>query len=340
MARATVRATAVRVGWIGLGAMGRPMAARAAAAGHQVRACDADPKITARGDGVEVVATPAEAAAGAEAVVVMVATAAQAEAVLLGPDGVLPAIVAGRRDGAAPGQPGRDPGTLSPSPRPGVPDPARVPVPVPVVVTATVGPRAMGSLAAAIRDAGAVTVDAPVSGGTTRAATGDLLVMVGAEPSALDAVRPLLDALASSVVVVGPVAGDGQRLKLVNQLLAGVHIAAAGEALAFVERLGLDPATCHDVLGRGAAASFMFTDRGARMVAGQVDDVRSALDLFVKDLGLVTGEAAAHGASVPLASAAETVFRAGHDRGLGRRDDSSVIEVLRHPDPVGSDHGD
>ena len=84
----------------------------------------------------------------------------------------------------------------------------------------------------------------------------------------------------------------------------------------------------------------MFTDRGARMVAGQVDDVRSALDLFVKDLGLVTGEAAAHGASVPLASAAETLFLAGHDRGLGRRDDSSVIEVLRHPDPVGSDPRD
>jgi len=340
MPRATVRASAVRVGWIGLGAMGRPMAARVAAAGHRVRAYDADPRITARGDGVEVVTTPAEAVAGAEAVVVMVATAAQAEAVLLGPDGVLAVIAAARRDGAARGKTAGDRSTLSPSSRPGVPDSVRMPVPVPVVVTATVGPRAMGALAEAIRAAGAVAVDAPVSGGTTRAATGDLLVMVGADPSALDAVRPLLDALASTVVVVGPVAGDGQRLKLVNQLLAGVHIAAAGEALAYAERLGLDPAICHDVLGRGAAASFMFTDRGARMVAGQVADVRSALDLFVKDLGLVTGEAAAHGAAVPLASAAEILFRAGQERGIGRRDDSSVIEVLRHPDASGSDRLD
>lgn len=286
----------MRVGWVGLGAMGRPMAARAAAEGHVVRAYDVAPGGDT-GAGVGRVGSVREVAAGAAAVVVMVATPAQAEAVLLGPDGVLAAVA---------------PGTA-------------------VVVTATVGPAAMLSLAAAIRDAGAVPVDAPVSGGTARAAAGDLLVMVGADPAAVAAVRPLLESLASTLVVVGPAAGDGQKLKVVNQLLAGVHIAAAGEALALAERLGLDPRTCHEVLRHGAASSFMFGDRGARMVDGAFDDVRSALDIFVKDMGLVTAEAAAHGAAVPLAVAAQRQFVAGHDAGLGRRDDSVVIEVYRAP---------
>lgn len=286
----------MRVGWIGLGAMGRPMAVRAAAQGHIVRAFDVDPRVTfTAGENVALVGSPAAVAADADTVVVMVATPAQAESVLLGETGVLAAVA---------------PGTS-------------------VVVTATVGPEAMSFLAKAISGAGAVAVDAPVSGGTARAAAGDLLMMVGADPDAVAGVRPLLTALASSVVVVGPRVGDGQRMKLVNQLLAGVHIAAAAEALALAERLGLDPRECHDVLGRGAATSFMFVDRGARMVSGEFDDVRSALDIFVKDMGLVTAEAAGLGAPVPLAEAARRQFVAGSSAGLGRRDDSSVIEVYR-----------
>lgn len=286
----------MRVGWIGLGAMGRPMAVRAAAQGHTVRGFDVDSRITfTAGENVALAGSPAAVAVDAEAVVVMVATPAQAESVLLGRDTVLDAVA---------------PGTS-------------------VVVTATVGPGTMACLAAAISGVGAVAVDAPVSGGTARAATGDLLMMVGAGPDAVAGVRPLLTALASSLVVVGPRLGDGQRMKLVNQLLAGVHIAAAAEALALAERLGLDARECHDVLGRGAATSFMFVDRGARMVSGEFDDVRSALDIFVKDMGLVTGEAAALGSPVPLAEAARQRFVAGSRAGLGRRDDSSLIEVYR-----------
>src|SRR6202000_2984097 len=108
-----------------------------------------------------------------------------------------------------------------------------------------------------------------------------------------------------------PSPGDGQRMKLVNQLLCGVHIAAAAEALSFAESLGLDPGECWQVLRDGAAASFMFDDRGARMVAGQFGDVRSALDIFVKDMGLVTGAAGQAGADVPLAGAARGVCDAG-----------------------------
>jgi 3-hydroxyisobutyrate dehydrogenase len=118
-------------------------------------------------------------------------------------------------------------------------------------------------------------------------------------------------------------------MKLVNQLLCGVHIVAAAEALSFAESLGLDPGECWKILRDGAAASFMFADRGARMVTGDFGDVRSALDIFVKDMGLVTGAADEAGAEVPLAGAARELYQRGHDLGLGRQDDAVIIEVLR-----------
>jgi 3-hydroxyisobutyrate dehydrogenase/putative dehydrogenase len=118
-------------------------------------------------------------------------------------------------------------------------------------------------------------------------------------------------------------------MKLVNQLLCGVHIAAAAEALAFAEALGLQAADCWDVLRDGAAASFMFEDRGARMVAGQFGPARSALDIFVKDMGLVGDAAGQAGASVPLTAVAQRLYERGHELGLGRLDDSALIEVLR-----------
>ncbi len=136
-----------------------------------------------------------------------------------------------------------------------------------VLLMATVGPAAVVSLAQRLAAFDVELVDAPVSGGTTRAAAGDLLMMVSGSERALAAVRPLLDAMASSAPVVGTHVGDGQKVKLVNQLLCGVHIAAAGEALAFAEALGLDPKQTWEVLRSGAAASFMFDDRGSRMVA-------------------------------------------------------------------------
>jgi 3-hydroxyisobutyrate dehydrogenase/putative dehydrogenase len=108
-----------------------------------------------------------------------------------------------------------------------------------------------------------------------------------------------------------------------------VHIAAAAEALAFAEALGLDARACRDVLRDGAAASFMLDDRGARMVDGAFEDPKSALEIFVKDMGLVTDAAQGLGYQAPLAAAAERLYEDGRAAGLGRLDDSSVIEVLR-----------
>ena len=198
-----------------------------------------------------------------------------------------------------------------------------------VLLMATVGPDPVTEWAVRLARRSVAVVDAPVSGGVARAATGDLLVMQSGPATALRRVAELVAALSRQAPVVGPVPGDGQRVKLVNQLLCGVHIAAAAEALAFAESLGLDARTCWETIRHGAAASFMLDDRGERMLTGAFDDVRSALDIFVKDMGLVVGAANAAGQPVPLASVAAKRYHEGGRTGLGRRDDSVLIELAR-----------
>ncbi len=289
--------TTPAVAWIGLGAIGAPMARALAGAGLPVTAYDLFP--AAREAIAEVAATTEtarEAARGADVVAVMVATPDQLEAVLFGEeDGIAGELTAG---------------TV-------------------LLIMSTVGPAALDATAARLEGTGVRIVDAPVSGGAARAADGDLLVMVGGAESDVAAARPVLDALASNAPVVGPRPGDGQRFKIVNQLLCGVHIAAAGEALALADSMGLDLRQVHEVLGNGAAASFMFADRGARMVDGAYDDVRSALTIFVKDMGLVAEAAEEVDQQVPLATAAQQLYRRGSELGWDRRDDSIVYRVLR-----------
>ena len=182
----------------------------------------------------------------------------------------------------------------------------------------------------AIAEQSVEIVDAPVSGGVARAGAGDLLIMVAGSEAAVRRTRPLLDSMARGAPVVGAHPGDGQKVKLVNQLLCGVHIAVAAEALAFAEAMQLDATATWEVLRAGAAASFMLDDRGDRMVHG-TDQVKSALDIFVKDMGLVLNAARENSYPAPLASTAEQLYLAGRRAGLGRRDDSSIIEVLRGP---------
>jgi 3-hydroxyisobutyrate dehydrogenase len=285
-----------RVGWVSLGAMGLPMAGNVARAGHEVTAYDIDPGRAASlaDDGVKPATSISQAATGAEVLVLMVATPAQVDNVLFGEDPAASSL---------------DPGAV-------------------VMIMATVGPAAVQRWMERLGQQHVEVVDAPVSGGVRRAAEGDLLVMVGGADSAVRRVQPVLDAMAGQAPVVGPVPGDGQKVKLVNQLLCGVHIAAAAEALAYAEAIGLDAAATWQVIRGGAAASFMLDDRGERMVQPS-DEVKSALDIFVKDMGLVLDAARTTSFPAPLASAAEQLYLAGRRAGLGRRDDSSVIEVLR-----------
>ena len=240
-------------------------------------------------------ASPKEAAEGSEALVLMVANAEQAKGVLFGEGGVAEALP----EGAA------------------------------VVIMSTIGPQDVRELADALAERGLRTLDAPVSGGVARAEKGDLLIMTGGSEALFEKLRSALAAMGSSVVHCGPRVGDGQAVKLVNQLLCGVHIAAAAEALAYAEALGLDPRFVFETIRHGAANSFMLEDRGERMLREEFVPPKSALDIFVKDMGLVCKAAEEQGFETPLASAALGMYLAGKDAGLGAEDDSGVIRMFR-----------
>ena len=282
---------------LGLGAMGLPMATRLAGR-FAVTGYDSMGASRERAEkaGLPCAATATDAVTDAGIVLLAVRDAAQVEDVLFGDDGVAAALMTGAT----------------------------------VVMTSTVGMDAVASWAERLGDLGVALVDAPLSGGPVRAGEGDLLIVVGADPSALDTVRPVLERLASTLTVVGNKAGDGQAMKTVNQLLCGVHIAAAAEALALADALGLDQPLVLAALETGAASSFMLSNRGPRMVQGYDDpaDVLSRLDIFVKDLGIVGKAARTAGLAAPVAAAAEQLFLLGQTQGLGTADDSSVIKVV------------
>lgn len=288
------------VAFVGLGAMGAPMAAALARAGHDLRLHDVRPAAAAAlaaETGATAVDSAAAAARGAAALLLMVATPAQAEAALFGRGGAAEQLA---------------PGAV-------------------VVLLATVGREAAAGLAGRLAERGVELLDAPVSGGVARARTGELLIMAGGSAAVLATARPLLEPLARELVHCGERAGDGQAVKLVNQLLCGAHIAVAGEALAYAEALGLDPAFVLETVSAGAAQSFMLSDRGPRMVSGQFEPVRSALDIFVKDLRLVLDAADGAGFAAPLARTALDRFERGSDSGWGAEDDAGIVRVSRAP---------
>ena len=284
---------------LGLGAMGLPMAQHLAAT-FVVRGFDPDRHRRELFDQSRGAATDDVVAAtrGASVVLLAVRTLAQAEECLLGDAGAGDSLEAGAV----------------------------------VILTSTVGVDGAVQLAEKLAVRGVRFVDAPVSGGAARAGSGDLLVMASGDAVAVEAARPVLDALASNLAVVGGRAGDGQAMKVVNQLLCGVHIAAAAEALVLAEALGIEPGAALKVLGAGAAQSFMLSDRGPRIaaqLAGDQPDVRSRLDIFVKDLGLVHDAAATTGLNLPVAGAALELFTSGAASGLAAIDDSGVSLALR-----------
>ncbi len=273
------------------------MAGRLAEAGFELKVFDV---VAARASplvemGAASAASPKKAAEGSGALVLMVANAAQANDVLFGEGGVAGALP----EGAA------------------------------VVVMSTIGPEAVREIDQELAGRGLRTLDTPVSGGVARAERGDLLIMAGGPRDLFEELRPVLEAMGSSVVHCGPRVGDGQAVKLVNQLLCGVHIAAAAEALAYAESLGLDPRFVFETIRHGAANSFMLEDRGERMLEEEYVPPKSALDIFVKDMGLVGKAAEERGFEAPLAAAALEMYLAGRDAGLGAEDDSGVIRVFR-----------
>jgi 3-hydroxyisobutyrate dehydrogenase len=292
-----------RAGLIGLGAMGAPMAKRIVSADFELSVFDALPENAEPlvGLGARRAGSPREAADGAEALVLMVVNAEQVEEVLFGEWGATEA--------------------LSPESA--------------VVVMSTVGPEAIRGIEGRLAGRGVRLLDAPVSGGVARAERGDLLIMAGGPVDLFEELRPLLEALGSTVAYCGGSVGDGQSVKLVNQLLCGVHIAAAGEALAYAEALGLDPRSVFETIRHGAANSFMLEDRGERMLGREFVPAKSALDIFVKDMGLVREAAGERGFRTPLADAAHRLYEMGSSLGLGREDDSGVVRVFESTEGAG-----
>jgi 3-hydroxyisobutyrate dehydrogenase len=224
-----------RVGVVGLGIMGRPMAANLLQAGFEVTVWNrtpgrADP-LVARG--VRIAESPADVAARAQAVVTMVPDTPDVEAVLFGPAG----IARGIREGAV------------------------------VIDMSTISPSATEGFAAELEKQGAEMLDAPVSGGDKGAIAGTLAIMVGGKPDVFERCRPVLDALGKSVVHMGP-HGAGQRTKLVNQVVGALHLVALSEGLAFARAMGLDASRVLEVVSSGAAGSWMLTHLGPRALAG------------------------------------------------------------------------
>lgn len=279
---------------LGLGAMGLPMASRLAET-FDVKGFDINSEriALARDAGITPAQSAKEAATGSQIILLAVRDSAQLEGALYGSDGVVDVL---------------DRGAV-------------------ILLTSTVGIDAVRAVAERLDGQGLHLVDAPISGGPTRAGTGDLLIVVGASDDAYEATRPVLEHLSSTLERMGRRAGDGQAMKTVNQLLCGVHIAAGAEAMALAGALGLDQEVALRTLGAGAAASFMLGDRGPRMLQDDAE-VRSRLDIFVKDMGIVSDAARTVGLATPVASAAEQLFMIGKAKGLGASDDSSVIQVI------------
>lgn len=286
-----------KIAVLGLGAMGLPMATRLA---EKFTVTGFDPSETRRelaaSKGLAARASARDAARDADVVLLAVRNTEQLGDALYGEDGVVQVLPTGAL----------------------------------IVLTSTVGIDDVQRFGKELEQAGYHLVDAPISGGPARAGTGDLLIVVGANDHAYELATPVLEQLASTLERMGDAPGAGQAMKTVNQLLCGIHIAAGAEALALAGALGLDPEQALRTLGAGAAASFMLADRGPRMLEayGEGAEVRSRLDIFVKDMGIVSDAAQGAGLPTPVAAAAEQLYLVGQRHGLAAKDDSSVITVL------------
>jgi 3-hydroxyisobutyrate dehydrogenase len=278
---------------IGLGSMGFGMALSLARKGFDVAGADlsaeAVRRFAAHGRGA---ASPAEAAVDAAILVVVVVNAAQTRTVLFGAAGAAQALP----KGAA------------------------------VVSCATMSPKDAEALAAEAESHGLLYLDAPISGGSQRAAEGALTILASGSEAAFAKAEPALDAMAAKLNRLGDKPGIGAAFKMVNQLLAGVHIAAACEAVTFAQRLGLDIGKVYEVITAAAGNSWMFENRVPHILEGDYTP-RSAVDIFTKDLGIVLDMSRDSKFPTPIAGQAFQMFMMTAAAGMGRDDDASVARL-------------
>ncbi|WP_421168902.1 L-threonate dehydrogenase [Aeromonas dhakensis] len=196
-----------------------------------------------------------------------------------------------------------------------------------IMISSTIAAEEAASLARELAALDLPMLDAPVSGGAIKAEAGEMTVMAAGADAAFDKLAPVLDAVAGKVYRVGSEPGQGSTVKIVHQLLAGVHIAVAAEAMALASRAGISLDLMYDVVTHAAGNSWMFENRMARVLTGDYQ-ARSAVDIFVKDLTLVADTARELRFPLPLASTALNMFLTASNAGHGKEDDSAVIKIF------------
>jgi L-threonate 2-dehydrogenase len=287
--------TKQNVGVIGLGTMGGGVATSLLRAGFAVRVCDVRPDVlkSFASRGAVACATPRELGAACDIVIVLVVNAEQTEQVLFGPDGAVPAM---QRNSV-------------------------------VVMSVTVAPDYAERLGTRLAEHGILMIDGPVSGGEAKAASGEMTVMAAGAPKAFEKCASVFSAIAQKVYRLGDTPGTGSKVKMINQLLAGVHIAAAAEAMALGIKSGADPKVLFDVISNSAGSSWMFQNRVPHILDGDYAP-RSAVNIFVKDLGIVLEAGKKQSFPLPLSAAAHQMFLMAAAAGHGREDDSAVIKIF------------
>ena len=283
------------VGLIGLGAMGSGMAQSLRRAGHVPFVFDvrSDVANAFAASGGTACTSPAALASQCSVVVSVVVNAAQTESVLFGEQGCASAMAAGSV----------------------------------FVMCSTVDPNWSMALETRLAALGVLYIDAPISGGSARAASGEMTMMSAGRPEAYAVAEPFLSAMAGTLYKLGDKAGAGSNVKVINQLLAGVHIAAAAEAMALGLREGVDAAALYEVITHSAGNSWMFENRMAHVLAADYTPL-SSVDIFVKDLGLVLDMARASKFPLPLSSTAHQMFMQASTAGFAKEDDSAVIKIF------------
>ena len=282
-------------GVIGLGSMGLGMAQSMVkrgikVAGFDINAAAVAKLIEAGGSGASGVA---EVARNAEVLLVVVVNAAQTDTVLFGENGAAAAMKKGSV----------------------------------IISSATMAPDDARKLAAKAEALGLLYLDAPISGGAAKAAIGQLTVMASGSSETFKRARPVLDAIAATVYELGDAAGIGASFKMVNQLLAGVHIAAACEAVTFAKKLGLDLPTVYKVITASAGNSWMFENRVPHIIDGDYAP-RSAVEIFTKDLGIVSDMGRREKLPLQIAATALQMFLMTAAAGMERDDDASVARMI------------
>ncbi len=286
-----------KIGFVGLGAMGLGMATQLLNNGFKVAAVDTRTEVKGRWTAAGGLwsDSPATAASDADALVVMVVNSEQVDSVLFGGEGALNNL----RKGSL------------------------------VIVTSTVSPSYSKGLGKQLSEAGYLYIDAPVSGGVVGAESGSLSIMASGSDAAFETAEPLLKTMAAKIYRIGAEPGLGSVVKTVNQLLAGAHITLAAEAMAFGARAGVDPNVLYEVISHSAGSSWMFNDRVPHMLAGDFKP-RSAVNIFVKDLGIVLDLGRELKFPLPMAALAHQLFVAAAAAGFGTQDDSAVVKLFQN----------